>query len=75
MKWEAVETYTPDDPDSDRRRETLEFELDDIDPKAIAVHAYCLFHGGTPQDAKAFIVSEIAKWEPVIKAANITASP
>jgi tripartite-type tricarboxylate transporter receptor subunit TctC len=31
--------------------------------------------GGTPQDAKAFIVSEIAKWEPVIKAANITASP
>jgi tripartite-type tricarboxylate transporter receptor subunit TctC len=31
--------------------------------------------GGTPQAAKAFIVSEIAKWEPVIKAANITASP
>jgi tripartite-type tricarboxylate transporter receptor subunit TctC len=31
--------------------------------------------GGTPQDAKVFIVNEIAKWEPVIKAANITASP
>jgi tripartite-type tricarboxylate transporter receptor subunit TctC len=31
--------------------------------------------GGSPQDAKAFIVSEVAKWEPVIRAANITASP
>jgi tripartite-type tricarboxylate transporter receptor subunit TctC len=31
--------------------------------------------GGTPEDAKAFIASEVAKWEPVIKAANITASP
>jgi tripartite-type tricarboxylate transporter receptor subunit TctC len=28
--------------------------------------------GGTPADAKAFIASEIAKWGPVIKAANIT---
>jgi tripartite-type tricarboxylate transporter receptor subunit TctC len=28
--------------------------------------------GGTPEDAKAFIASEIAKWGPVIKAANIT---
>jgi tripartite-type tricarboxylate transporter receptor subunit TctC len=31
--------------------------------------------GGTPEDAKAFIASEVSKWEPVIKAANITASP
>jgi tripartite-type tricarboxylate transporter receptor subunit TctC len=28
--------------------------------------------GGTPEEAKAFIASEIAKWGPVIKAANIT---
>jgi tripartite-type tricarboxylate transporter receptor subunit TctC len=27
--------------------------------------------GGTPDQAKAFIAAEIAKWEPVIKAANI----
>jgi tripartite-type tricarboxylate transporter receptor subunit TctC len=27
--------------------------------------------GGTPDDLKAFITSEIAKWEPVIKSANI----
>jgi tripartite-type tricarboxylate transporter receptor subunit TctC len=31
--------------------------------------------GGKPEDAKAFITSEVAKWAPVIKAANITASP
>jgi tripartite-type tricarboxylate transporter receptor subunit TctC len=31
--------------------------------------------GGSPADAKAFIVSEVAKWEPVIRAANITSSP
>jgi tripartite-type tricarboxylate transporter receptor subunit TctC len=31
--------------------------------------------GGTPEEAKAFLVSEVAKWEPVIRAANITASP
>jgi tripartite-type tricarboxylate transporter receptor subunit TctC len=31
--------------------------------------------GGSPEDAKAFIVSEIAKWEPVIRAGNITSSP
>jgi tripartite-type tricarboxylate transporter receptor subunit TctC len=28
--------------------------------------------GGTPEEAKVFIASEIAKWGPVIKAANIT---
>jgi tripartite-type tricarboxylate transporter receptor subunit TctC len=28
--------------------------------------------GGTPQDLKAFMASEVAKWGPVIKAANIT---
>jgi tripartite-type tricarboxylate transporter receptor subunit TctC len=28
--------------------------------------------GGTPAEAKAFIESEVAKWGPVIKAANIT---
>jgi tripartite-type tricarboxylate transporter receptor subunit TctC len=28
--------------------------------------------GGAPEEAKAFIASEIAKWGPVIKAANIT---
>jgi tripartite-type tricarboxylate transporter receptor subunit TctC len=27
--------------------------------------------GGTPEDLKTFIASEIAKWEPVIKSANI----
>jgi tripartite-type tricarboxylate transporter receptor subunit TctC len=27
--------------------------------------------GGTPADAAAFVKSELAKWEPVIKAANI----
>jgi tripartite-type tricarboxylate transporter receptor subunit TctC len=27
--------------------------------------------GGTPADAKAYISSELAKWGPVIKAANI----
>jgi tripartite-type tricarboxylate transporter receptor subunit TctC len=31
--------------------------------------------GGAPEDAKAFITNEVAKWAPVIKAANITASP
>jgi len=31
--------------------------------------------GGTPEEAKAFLVSEVAKWAPVIRAANITASP
>jgi tripartite-type tricarboxylate transporter receptor subunit TctC len=31
--------------------------------------------GGAPEDAKAFITNEVAKWGPVIKAANITASP
>jgi tripartite-type tricarboxylate transporter receptor subunit TctC len=28
--------------------------------------------GGTPQDLKAFMASEVAKWGPIIKAANIT---
>jgi tripartite-type tricarboxylate transporter receptor subunit TctC len=28
--------------------------------------------GGTPEAAKAFIASEVAKWGPVIKAANIS---
>jgi tripartite-type tricarboxylate transporter receptor subunit TctC len=28
--------------------------------------------GGTPEEAKAFIASEVAKWGPVIKAANIS---
>jgi tripartite-type tricarboxylate transporter receptor subunit TctC len=28
--------------------------------------------GGTPEDAKAFIAGEVAKWAPVIKAANIS---
>jgi tripartite-type tricarboxylate transporter receptor subunit TctC len=28
--------------------------------------------GGTPEDLKAFIASELAKWGPVIKAANIS---
>jgi tripartite-type tricarboxylate transporter receptor subunit TctC len=28
--------------------------------------------GGTPEDAKAFIAGEVAKWGPVIKAANIS---
>jgi hypothetical protein len=27
--------------------------------------------GGSPADAKAYIASELAKWGPVIKAANI----
>ena len=27
--------------------------------------------GGTPAEAKAFIAAEIAKWAPIIKAANI----
>ena len=27
--------------------------------------------GGTPQDLKAFTDAEIAKWEPIIKAAEI----
>jgi tripartite-type tricarboxylate transporter receptor subunit TctC len=31
--------------------------------------------GGKPEDAKAFITGEVAKWAPVIKAANITNSP
>jgi tripartite-type tricarboxylate transporter receptor subunit TctC len=31
--------------------------------------------GGTPTEAKAFIAHELAKWGPVIKAANITVSP
>ena len=28
--------------------------------------------GGTPEDAKAFLASEVAKWAPVVKAANIS---
>jgi tripartite-type tricarboxylate transporter receptor subunit TctC len=28
--------------------------------------------GGTPEQLKAFIKSEIDKWSPIIKAANIT---
>jgi tripartite-type tricarboxylate transporter receptor subunit TctC len=28
--------------------------------------------GGTPQDLKVFMASEVAKWGPIIKAANIT---
>jgi tripartite-type tricarboxylate transporter receptor subunit TctC len=28
--------------------------------------------GGTPEDLKAFMASEVAKWGPIIKAANIT---
>jgi tripartite-type tricarboxylate transporter receptor subunit TctC len=28
--------------------------------------------GGTPQDLKAFMASEVAKWGAIIKAANIT---
>ena len=28
--------------------------------------------GGTPDDLKAFMASEVAKWGPIIKAANIT---
>ena len=27
--------------------------------------------GGTPQDLKAFVASELEKWSPIIKAANI----
>jgi len=29
--------------------------------------------GGTPEDLKAFMAAEVAKWGPIIKAANITA--
>jgi tripartite-type tricarboxylate transporter receptor subunit TctC len=28
--------------------------------------------GGTPEDLKAFMASEVDKWGPIIKAANIT---
>ena len=28
--------------------------------------------GGTPEDLRAFMASEVAKWGPIIKAANIT---
>jgi tripartite-type tricarboxylate transporter receptor subunit TctC len=28
--------------------------------------------GGTPEELKAFIAAEIAKWEPIVKAANIS---
>ena len=28
--------------------------------------------GGTPDDLKAYIASELTKWEPIIKAANIS---
>jgi tripartite-type tricarboxylate transporter receptor subunit TctC len=31
--------------------------------------------GGKPEEAKAFIANEVAKWGPVIKSANITAAP
>jgi len=28
--------------------------------------------GGTPEDLKAFVASEIKKWAPIVKAANIS---
>ena len=28
--------------------------------------------GGTPEDLRAFMASEVAKWGPIIKAVNIT---
>lgn len=58
QKWQAVETYTPDDPENDRRRQTVEFETDSKDPLEIAAHAYVALHGGTVEEAKEELVGE-----------------
>src|SRR5262245_19771422 len=51
MKWQAVETYAPDNPTSDKRRQTVEFELLTTEAAYIAKHAYVLLHGGTTEEA------------------------
>lgn len=39
MKYKVLETYTPDDPQADRRRKTVEFESDSTDIVELAILA------------------------------------
>jgi hypothetical protein len=52
-KWVATETYTDEaNPRSERKRRTVEFEVDTVDPMVVATQAYSLIRGSTGEEVQ-----------------------